>query len=262
MKKKRILISLISILVVVFTLVVLFTPVFNKPVLIYIDDTIESTRRIFRTDEIEKLTLLTDGNTNYFLNNLKYCNNLKVLTIDCSIYPEYDISTLSSTDIKEIVMAFHKWNGSFNGVNSLEALTLTDSDYFDCDKVKNLDNLKTFILQVDKIDNMESLSKLKSLEEADIYAPEMDLMPIYNIKSLSLRAHKMNNLEKLESMKNLEAITINYEDSGELSLKLFEGLPNLKSLRIYNGCKLKDSEEEIEKYRKMYESKLEEFVLE
>ena len=83
-------------------------------------------------------------------------------------------------------------------------------------------------------------------------------MPIANLKELKISADNIENIECIENMKNLESISISNVQTGEISLKLFDQLPKLKKLIIYN-CKTTNSDGLQKEYIDIYKNKLEEF---
>ncbi len=127
-------------------------------------------------------------------------------------------------------------------IKSLEYLTFLNSEYYNCDKLEKLDNLKELIIEADEIENVASLSKCDSLEEVSLNSINLKFMPIEKIKVLNISSFNIENIGCVVNMKNLESISISNVQTGELSLKLFSQLPSLKNLIIFN-CKITDSDE-------------------
>ena len=226
-----------------------FTPVISSPSFIYLNNTEDGNGKIYNVKDIYKLTLLTSGNSNYFLKNLKYCKNLETLIVDMDIYPDIDISSLSESNINELILVNNKWNDDFNGFKNLKHLSFLNSDYCDCEKLENLDNLKELIIEADEIENVDSLSKCDSLEDLSLNSKNLILMPIANLKELKISADNIENIECIVNMKNLESISIYNVQTEEMNLKLFDQLPELKKLIIYD--------EQQKEYTNLYENKLE-----
>lgn len=236
----------------------LFTPLISDPLLIYLKDTEDKYAKIYSVNDINKLTLLTSGNRNYFLHNLKYCKELETLIVDMDIYPDIDISSLSESNIDELILVNNKWNDDFIGIKNLKHLSFLNSDHCNCEKLENLDDLKELIIEADEIENVDSLSRCSSLEDVSLNSINLIFMPIANLKELKISADNIENIECIENMKNLESISISNVQTGEINLEVFDQLPKLKKLIIHN-CKTTNSDGSQKEYIDIYENKLEEF---
>ena len=257
-KKKCIIIALIFIMSSALIFIVLLTPVISVPSLIYLKDTEDKYAKIYNVKQVDKLSLLTSGNNDYFLSNLKYCDNLRELTIDLNIYPNIDISSLSSLNINNLILVNYKYGDIFNGFENLNNLTLLYPDTCDCKMFVDLSNLKELYLDTDEIANIDALSKLDSLEELSVYVPILKFKSIDNLKVLNINSNEIENIDDIIEMSDLEVISISNVQTVGISLELFTKLPNLKSLKLSN-CNIVDSAKMTKEFTDMLKNKLEEF---
>ncbi len=258
MKRKPIVISGIFTVIIV-ALCILFTPLAGSPKLIFLETNGEG-KHIRNVDDIKEVNLFIYRNYSYFVNNLKYCNNLTDLIYDYNECPYLDVNSLSETDLKKLHILNNQWKNEYIKLEKLDELAFISSDYCDCEYFKYLTNLEFLSIGFKTIDNLKKLSELHNLKRLEIYTSKLKMESLENVTELFIDSLEIQDVQQISSMKNLESIYISNEVSGEISLEYFSQLPNLKKLTLVN-CKFQESEEEIEKYREYYNSKLEEVYI-
>lgn len=217
-------ITVIIALTVSIVLLKSFTDILGAPKYLYMDDC--PVIDFEKVDEVEELELRCPSK--YTLKQLKYCSNLKELTIittplDSTQLKNLDfISDLKITDFG-IYAECRDWS-KISTLTHLNVLTIGYSNFDDLSLLRAMSELESLRIDSDKTVDLSQISKLPKLKELLIDIPNDDISDICGCTQLtSLYIYECKNvkdfsfLKDMDNIKELCLLQLNIEDQSFLT---------------------------------------------
>ncbi|MDE7294373.1 MAG: hypothetical protein K2N72_08110 [Oscillospiraceae bacterium] len=221
MKKIITAIIILTVLTVSIVLLKCFTDILGAPLYIY--DTTGSYRTgkdFYKTDEVYELELR--GPSKNTLNHLKYCSNLKKLTIFAKLDNLDFISDLEITDLFVFVEC-NDWS-KIGTLTHLKRLDVFRSDFNDVSLLREMSELETLHIHSQEIVDISHIGELPKLNDLDICVQNDDISDISNCTNLTslgiIGCPNITDISFLKDMDNVKELLLqglNIEDQSFLT---------------------------------------------
>ncbi|MGX7112764.1 pneumococcal-type histidine triad protein [Gemella cuniculi] len=226
----------------------------NLKVVAAAGNNIENIESLKNLSNLESLNL--DNNNISDISALKNLSKLKAVSLENNKLTKLD----ALNGKKDLTRLFLSNNSNLElstlNVESLEELTVNNSNIRDLSVIKNLPNLKTLVANDNKINTLKHLNDTNKLETLQVNNNLIENLNIENnsLKSLEIKNNKLENLEgidKISQLENLDAsknnisnlpkakqnslINLNLSDNKITSLDGINNFSTLKYLSIANN---------------------------
>jgi hypothetical protein len=204
-----------------------YTNILGKPKYIYVDN--YSGKKFEKISDIEYLELIFP--TEFSLNKIKYCDNLKELFIIS--HKKYEnLNFIGDTDISSFsyLGECEDWS-KIAELTSLNELNIYRSNYSNTEYISRLNQLNSLTIQTRSDLNIENLTSLYDLKYLAIDIPNNDLSGLCDLKQVeTLCIWGCENISDLSFLKYMDNVTtLNLQSLN--NIKDYDFLLEMKNLR-------------------------------